>query len=413
MRLCGDFLFCDSVLNVLIPTVLRLKFWGRKMAIAPRQQSSDTSHVWISQPEGRKNFYSDPDGRFTVVASGGADARDCMQMDAYSAAVAFVQGKFDVHGSILEAIRYFSRQPHSALRHIFFSSLARLEHVRISSLLGHRRPTALNIKFHYDRSNEFYSLFLDSRMVYSAAYFNDPEDSLESAQRQKLDCICRDLVLRPDDLFLDIGCGWGGLVTYAAQHYDVQAFGCTLAEQQLAFARRTISHCSLQDKITVNLCDYRDLEGSFDKIASVGMFEHVGRGRLSGYFKKIFELLKPGGLFLNRGVIRPQGVSDGPDTLFIQKSVFPGGELVHLDDVVREGERAGFDVVGLRDLRRHYALTCKAWVTKLQRNALQCRDLVGETTYRTWLLYLAASTISFEEGQTGAAQVLFLKHRKN
>lgn len=383
------------------------------MAIAPRQQSSDTSHIWISQPEGRTNFYSDPDGRFTVVASGGADARHCMDMDAYSAAVAFVQGRFDVHGSILEAVRYFSRQPHSALRQIFFSSLARLEHIRISSLLGHRRSAARNIQFHYDRSNDFYSLFLDSHMVYSAAYFNDPEDSLENAQRQKLDRICRDLVLRPDDRFLDIGCGWGGLVKYAAQHYDVQAFGCTLAQEQLAFARHTVSHCSLQDKVTVNLCDYRDLDGSFDKVASVGMFEHVGRKRLAGYFKKIFELLKPGGLFLNRGVIRPQGVSDGPDTLFIQKSVFPGGELVHLDDVVREGERAGFDVVGLRDLRRHYALTCKAWVANLQRNALKCRDLVGETTYRTWLLYLAASTISFEEGRTGAAQVLFLKHRKN
>jgi cyclopropane-fatty-acyl-phospholipid synthase len=383
------------------------------MAIAPRQQSSDTNHVWISQPEGRTNFYSDPDGRFTVVASGGADARHCMQMDAYSAAMAFVQGKFDVHGNILEAIRYFSRQPHSPLRQIFFSSLARLEHVRIGSLLGFRRPAARNIQFHYDRSNDFYSLFLDSRMVYSAAYFSDPDDSLENAQRQKLDRICRDLVLRPDDRFLDIGCGWGGLVTYAAEHYDVQAYGCTLAEQQLAFARHVIAQRSLQNKVSVNLCDYRDLDGSFDKIASVGMFEHVGRKRLPGYFKKIFTLLKPGGLFLNRGVIRPQGVSDGPDTLFIQRSVFPGGELVHLDDVVREGERAGFDVVGLRDLRRHYALTCKAWVTNLQKNAARCRDLVGEATYRTWLLYLAASAVGFEEGRTGAAQVLFLKHRTN
>jgi cyclopropane-fatty-acyl-phospholipid synthase len=381
------------------------------MATAPRQQSADTNHVWISQPEGRTNFYSDPDGRFTVIAAHGADARSCMQLDAYSAAMAFVQGKFDVHGDILEAIRYFSRQPHSRLRELFFSGLARLQHLRISSLLGPRRPAARSIRFHYDRSNEFYAQFLDSRMVYSAAYFSDPEDSLEDAQHQKLDRICRDLVMRPDDRFLDIGCGWGGLVVHAAKHFGVQAFGCTLAERQLTFAREVIGRQSLQERASVSLCDYRDLQGCFDKIASVGMFEHVGQARLPLYFKKCFDLLSPGGLFLNRGVIRPQGVSDGPDTLFIQRSVFPGGELVHLDDVVREGQRAGFDVVGLRDLRRHYALTCKAWVKNLQKNAAHCRALVGEETYRTWLLYLAGSAVGFEDGRTGAAQVLFLKHR--
>lgn len=382
------------------------------MAIAPRQQSSDSNHVWISQPEGRTNVYSDPDGRFSVIAADDADAQRCMQMDAYSAAMGFVEGKFDVHGDIFEAIRYFSHQHHSMLRQALFSSMARLEHLRISSVLGRRRQAAQSIQFHYDRSNEFYAQFLDSRMMYSAAYFNDPEDSLETAQRQKLEKICRDLVLRPDDRFLDIGCGWGGLITHAAEHFGARAFGCTLAEQQLAYTQDLIAHSGLQERVSVNLCDYRDLNGRFDKVASVGMFEHVGRSRLAGYFQKVFELLNPGGLFLNRGVVRPQGVCDGPETLFIQKSVFPGGELVHLDDVVREGERAGFDVVGLRDLRRHYALTCKAWVRNLQKNSIECRALTDDQTYRTWLLYLAASAVGFEDGRTGAAQVLLLKPRK-
>lgn len=382
------------------------------MAIAPRQQSSDSNHVWISQPEGRTNVYSDPDGRFSVIAADDADAQRCMQMDAYSAAMGFVEGKFDVHGDIFEAIRYFSHQHHSMLRQALFSSRARLEHLRISSVLGRRRQAAQSIQFHYDRSNEFYAQFLDSRMMYSAAYFNDPEDSLETAQRQKLEKICRDLVLRPDDRFLDIGCGWGGLITHAAEHFGARAFGCTLAEQQLAYTQDLIAHSGLQERVSVNLCDYRDLNGRFDKVASVGMFEHVGRSRLAGYFQKVFELLNPGGLFLNRGVVRPQGVCDGPETLFIQKSVFPGGELVHLDDVVREGERAGFDVVGLRDLRRHYALTCKAWVRNLQKNSIECRALTDDQTYRTWLLYLAASAVGFEDGRTGAAQVLLLKPRK-
>ncbi len=141
------------------------------------------------------------------------------------------------------------------------------------------------------------------------------------------------------------------------------------------------------------------------------MFEHVGRARLAGYFRKIYSILEPGGLFLNRGVVRPRGISDNPETFFLQKCVFPDGELVHLDDVIREGMRAGFDVVGLRDFRLHYALTCRRWVQNLQKNADHCRALVGERTFRTWLLYLAGSAVNFEDGRTGAAQVLFSKRR--
>jgi cyclopropane-fatty-acyl-phospholipid synthase len=383
------------------------------MNTTPHRQSAESDHVWISQPDGASNVCSDPDGRFTIVDKEQFDPRRYLQMDTYSAAMAFVRGKIDVRGDICEAIRYFSRQPHSAPRQLFFSALARLQHLRTSLLLGNKDQAARSIQFHYDRSNEFYSQFLDSRMIYSAAHFGDPEDSLESAQRQKLDTICRDLVLCANDRFLDIGCGWGGLVTYAAKHFGVTALGCTVAQQQWIFAQRVIEQDAPRERVSVRLCDYRDLDGSFDKIASVGMFEHVGRARLSGYFRKAFQLLNPGGLFLNRGVVRPQGVSDGPDTLFIQRSVFPGGELVHLDDVVREGERAGFDVVGIRNLFRHYALTCQAWVKNLQRNAAHCRDLVGPAAYRTWLLYLAASAVGFEDGRIGAAQVLFRKRRSS
>ncbi len=248
--------------------------------------------------------------------------------------------------------------------------------------------------------------------MYSAAYFNEPDDTLEQAQRQKLERICRDLVLRQDERFLDVGCGWGGLVTYAADRFGVKAFGCTLAEQQLAYARNLVNKSSLSDRVQVELCDYRDLTGSYDKIASVGMFEHVASGKLRGYFEKMYSLLVPGGLLLNRGIVRPQNATDGPDTLFLRKNVFPGSHIVHLDDVVREGERAGFEVVGLRDLRLHYALTCRAWVKNLQQNATTCRELVGERTYRTWVLYLAAACVALDDGETSAAQVLFAKRRR-
>jgi cyclopropane-fatty-acyl-phospholipid synthase len=165
----------------------------------------------------------------------------------------------------------------------------------------------------------------------------------------------------------------------------------------------------LEQTATVCYCDYRKVQGCFDKIASVGMFEHVGRVRLSRYFAKVHALLRPGGLFLNRGVIRPRGMSSDAETLFLQRHVFPDGELVYLDDVIREGERAGFEVVGFRDLRLHYARTCRRWVENLQQKAEHCRALVGEATYRTWLLYLAASTVNFEDGRIEAAQVVFSK----
>jgi cyclopropane-fatty-acyl-phospholipid synthase len=275
--------------------------------------------------------------------------------------------------------------------------------------LRSRRKAALNIGFHYNRSNEFYRQFLDSRLAYSAAHFGDPSASLEDAQREKLERICQDLRLRRGDRFLDIGCGWGGLVVHAAEQFGVHAFGCTLSRQQLEFACESVRTRGLAGRVSIELRDYRDLKGRFDKIASVGMFEHVGRKRLRGYFDKVHLLLEKGGLFLNRGVVRPQGTGDGPDTLFIQRQVFPGAELVHLHDVVREGERAGFEVAGVEDLRMHYALTCRAWVKNLERNVEACKSLVGDKTYRTWLLYLAGSAVGFEEDRISCAQVLFAK----
>ena len=378
------------------------------MQTSSGQGTSKPRHSSVTEPEGI-NVFSDSRGQFTLVGEGDTDPREILKLDAYSAANAFVNGDFDVHGDLIEAVRYFSGQPHTGIRQLIYSMLARLEHLRIYSLLGGRHDAAKNIQYHYDRSNEFYSLFLDTRLVYSAAYFESPDDDLECAQEQKLDLICRDLVLCPDESFLDIGCGWGGLIFHVAERFGAKAHGCTIATQQLQYVKRQIERRRLSGRVTVCLCDYRDTCGSYDKIASVGMFEHVGKGRLAGYFRKMFELLRPRGLFLNRGVVRPQSITDGPDTLFVQRSVFPGGELVHLDDILREGERAGFEPIGMRDLRIHYALTCKAWVANLRRNQEQCRGLVGDRIYRTWLLYLAASAVEFEEGRTSAAQVLFLK----
>ncbi|MBV9264803.1 MAG: class I SAM-dependent methyltransferase [Acidobacteriaceae bacterium] len=379
------------------------------METSSGQGASKPRHFWARQPGGRTNIFSDPQGRFTLVGAGNTDPKQILKLDAYSAANAFVNGEFDVQGDLMEAVRYFSEQPHTGIRHLIYAMLARLEHLRIHSLLGTQDETAKGIEHDGERPNEFYSLFLDSRLVYSAGYFESVEENLERAQEQKLDLICRELVLCPDESFLDVGCGWGGLIFHAAERFGVKARGCTIAAQQREYVQHEIERRGLSGRLTVCLCDYREMNGRYDKIASVGMFEHVGKARLAAYLRKMFELLRPRGRLLNSGIVRPRGVTERPDTLSIRKSVFPSGELIHLDDVLREGERAGFEVIGMRDFRVHYALTCKAWVANLQRNQERCRSLVGSRTYRTWLLYLAASAIGFEEGRTSAAQVLFLK----
>ena len=350
------------------------------------------------------------DSRFTIDGPAGFDMDHVLRMDEYSAANAFVNGELTIRGDLCAAIQFFRRQRRPRARQAWFSLAAWLTQV-VGSLQTGREAAARNIRFHYDRCNAFYRQFLDSRMLYSAGDFSGSTRSLEEAQAKKLDQVCRTLDLRPNERFLDVGCGWGGLVIYAAERFGVRAAGCTLSRDQLEFARSAVRGRGLEQRVTIEETDYRDLGGRFDKIASVGMFEHVGRGHLPEYFRNIYSLLDSRGVFLNRGIVRPETESAGPATLFLEESVFPGGALAHLADVVREAERAGFGVLAVEDFRRDYALTCRAWVARLLENAETCRALAGETTYRTWLLYLAASAVSFEDGDTDAAQVTFEKRQ--
>lgn len=366
----------------------------------------------VALPSGRANFFHDQDGRFTIIAAGTNTIERLLHLDAYSAAKAFVEGSLSVHGDLFEAVRFFSNRRQSALRDFWLSSRAHLNRLGIQRYLWSRGAAARNIRFHYDRSTAFYRQFLDPRMQYSSAHFSRSQQTLEKAQIEKLNRICDALNLRDGDRLLDIGCGWGGLLVYVAEQYRVTGTGCTISHEQYVFADKLSQNPVLDGRVTIEELDYRDLAGSFDKIVSVGMFEHVGHNHLASYFRKINHLLGDKGLFLNRGIVRPEGVSDGPDTLFLQEAVFPGGELVHLSDVVREAERAGFKVIRMEEFGRHYATTCRRWVQRLQDGSETCRRLVDEETYRTWLLYLAASAVSFEDGGSGAAQLLMEKRTK-
>ncbi|MDO8777219.1 MAG: cyclopropane-fatty-acyl-phospholipid synthase family protein [Burkholderiaceae bacterium] len=265
------------------------------------------------------------------------------------------------------------------------------------------------ISFHYDVSNDFYRLWLDEERVYSCAYFTNADESLDQAQRNKLEHICRKLRLQPGERLLDIGCGWGALVCWAARHHGVRAHGITLSGQQLEYARQRIRSEGLQDLVTVELRDYRDLagEGVYDKVSSVGMFEHVGLANLPTYLASVMRVLRPGGLFLNHGITHDEeGWNKTVATEFINRYVFPDGELDCVSNIQLGMERAGFEIHDVEGLRPHYALTLRHWVQRLEANREAALREVDEPTYRVWRLYMAACALEFESGGTGIYQIL-------
>jgi cyclopropane-fatty-acyl-phospholipid synthase len=273
------------------------------------------------------------------------------------------------------------------------------------------RANRANIQHHYDVSNAFYRLFLDQRMVYSCAYFPSEDATLDEAQLAKLDHICRKLRLVPGERFLDIGCGWGALILRAAEQYGVQATGITLSQNQHDHVKAQIEARGLEGRVQVQLLDYLDLPGDvqYDKIASVGMFEHVGVSRFPKYFGTIFRMLKPGGMVLNHGIthnwLDTSSLGSGMGD-FIEEYVFPGGELAHVSTVMEAMAREGLEVVDAESLREHYARTLWHWVERLEANALVARREAGEERFRIWRIYMAGSAHGFDRGWLSLWQLL-------
>ncbi len=274
---------------------------------------------------------------------------------------------------------------------------------------------AKQIEFHYDLSDDFYGLWLDPRRVYSCAYYRQPDETLAQAQEAKLDHICRKLRLRAGERFLDIGAGWGGLLLWAAENYGVDATGITLSRNQHAYVNRLIEQRGLGGRVRMDLLDYRKLDTAkpFDKIASVGMFEHVGRAQLQEYFSRLRALLSPGGMIMNHGitaggVFNPQlgnGMGD-----FIEKYVFPGGELTHIGNVMTNMAKGGLEALDVENLRPHYARTLWAWSDALERQldaaALVLNGEQGARALRAYRLYLAGCAMGFEHGWISLYQIV-------
>ena len=272
-----------------------------------------------------------------------------------------------------------------------------------------------NVSYHYDASNAFYALFLDPAMVYTCAYFTDWNSDLATAQFDKLDMICRKLRLRPDDRFLDIGCGWGALVCHAARYYGVQAVGVTLSTEQLVLAKERIAAAGLSDRITLELRDFASLTGEFDKIASIGMFEQVGLANHATYFNVVNRLLKPGGLYLHHSIARPAKRDDkrfrrrSSEYAALTRYIFPGGELDHIGMSTANLQRHGFEVHDIEGWREHYARTCRLWHDRLLDRFDEAVAAVGSVQTRLWLVYLAGCSLAFARNTVGIYQTLASK----
>ena len=292
--------------------------------------------------------------------------------------------------------------------------------VQLRGKVHSRERDRLAVQYHYDVGNDFYSLWLDRNLQYSCAYFPTGTEDLNTAQERKMEHICRKLRLIPGERLLDIGCGWGGLVRYAALNYGVAVLGVTLSKNQKAYADQQITRVGLEGRVAVKLIDYRDLSNqSFDKIVSVGMFEHVGWSHLPEYFAQAYRLLKPGGLFLNHGISRRASTEKvrlgfvekhifGRGT-FLQKYIFPDGELTPVSEVNIMAENAGFEVRDVENLREHYALSLRHWVNRLAEHREEAVKASDEVTYRTWRLYMSASAYGFESGNINVNQTLLAK----
>jgi len=323
---------------------------------------------------------------------------------------AFVEGRIDVSGDLIDVL---------AVAEKLASAGGAPVSARVAAAFSRHSPRQdrAAIGYHYDVGNDFYRLWLDQRMVYSCAYFPDGNESLDAAQCAKLDHICRKLRLSAGERLLDIGCGWGGLVIHAAQRYGVRATGITLSENQHALAHERVAQAGLADRVEILLLDYRDLierfgVGAFDKVSSIGMFEHVGIRNLPQYFDTVQGCLRERGLFLNHGITasdvesRPVG-SGGGD--FIEKYVFPHGELPHLHVAVREMSAQGFEVFDVESLRPHYAKTLEHWSRRLEARLAEAAQVVDDRRLRIWRTYLAGCAYGFAQGWMNIYQLLASK----
>lgn len=374
--------------------------------------------------------YGSNDPEFTLVLQHPAALRAMflhLSKSAVGFGEAYVFNDFDVEGDFRAFTRWLSHLIENDDRHGLFwrlgigrllLKLPKSLSQRDESLAG--KPTKGDhrierdreaISYTYDIPGEVYELFLDKYLQYTCGYYRDPHDDLESSQRNKMDHVCRKLRLKPGERLADFGCGWGGLLIYAAEKYGVDATGFTLSKVQADYASKAIAEAGLQDRVRVELCDFREFQPTvlFDKATSVGVGEHIGHKNLPAFFEKVYECLKPGGLYLHHTINLAPGRKRPPWTAFSHKYVFPNGEMQTVLFVLTTGAAAGFEIRDVENLREHYVSTLQDWVRKLESNHERIVALVGEPRYRIFRLYMSGATFGFRKGVYNLTQSLFAK----
>lgn len=361
--------------------------------------------LWNGQ---RFDFSPEPP-RVTIRVPDARAVRYLLTPSLYNLGTAYVEGAIDVSGRATDMIDVVGALASSGVKR------NRLMH-RLHRITHTRDVDAEAVRYHYDVSNEFYRAWLDPGMVYSCAYFENGDETLAEAQLKKIDHILVKIGLRPGQRLLDIGCGWGALAIRAAQRYGARCVGITLSENQAALAREHVERAGMGHLVEIRLEDYRDVDGQFDRITSVGMFEHVGVRQLPAYFARIRALLADDGVAMNHGLTTtnvdskaaPYGGGE-----FIQRYVFPHGELAHLSTVLRAMQEGGLEAIDIENLRRHYARTCAAWTDNFEARADEIKQLTDAKRFRIWHVYLAGCTYAFMHDWTSVYQVVCRKAGKD
>jgi len=358
--------------------------------------------------DGRTEHFGNGNAVFTLIFKSKKAVKRVLARGTLGFGEEYTAGNIDVEGDLEKLIRIGIDPLYQDIE-VSPLTKASLAFSHITSLNTVRRAPA-NISHHYDLGDDFYRYYLDKTMAYSCAYFRDAKDSLDDAQQQKYEHICRKLQLKEGESLVDIGCGWGGMLIYAARHYGVTGVGCTISPNQARYANAAINAEGLREKITVLEADYRNIEGRFDKFVSIGMFEHVGRRFIPLYMKKARKLLKPEGTGLLHTIGKE---ADTPFDPWTKKYIFPGGHIPVLDHIVRSMGKENLVPVDIENLRIHYAATLDAWAKRLEDNRRRIAEMFDEKLVRMWRLYLNGSAAAFRWGDLRLYQILFTNGLNN